>query len=141
MNKQTKIITIVLIALTSALIITSTINLRLHIDLQQQSEAFQHEIQEKRKLRAREIERRQFQYEEFGQDHLTCSDRDQSTGSGIPILTWRFGGGSSKTTLRKHYASHRTNLSKHREFRLLNNVSKSLSYRSPLSTKEVMPMR
>lgn len=96
---------------------------------------------EKRKLRTREIERRQFQYQEFGQGHLTCNDRYETTGLGIPIMTWRFGGGSSKTNLRKHYAFHRTNRSKHREFRSLNNVSKSLSYISPLSTKEVMPMR
>lgn len=61
-------------------------------------------------LRAREIQRRQFQYEELRQNSLAHNDRDGITGSGIPLLTWRFGGGSSRPNLAKRYALHRTNL-------------------------------
>lgn len=61
-------------------------------------------------LRAREIQRRQFQYDELRQNSLTHNDRDGITSLGIPLLTWRFGEGSSRPDLVKCYAIHQKNL-------------------------------
>ena len=56
-------------------------------------------------LRTREIQRRQFGYNENRHD-----DIDGITGPGISLLTWRFGEGSSRPDLAKRYAIHRKNL-------------------------------
>jgi hypothetical protein len=58
--------------------------------------------------RAREVERRQF--ERLGQDSSVRMDRDGTAGPGIPLLTWRFGGGSSRSDLAKRYALHKDSL-------------------------------
>jgi hypothetical protein len=58
--------------------------------------------------RAREVERRQF--ERLGQDSSVRMDRDGTAGPGIPLLTWRFGGGSSRPDLAKRYALHKDSL-------------------------------
>ena len=64
-------------------------------------------------LRFKEIQRQQFQYDEFGQTSLIRNGRDRIPGPGIPILTWRFGKGSSRPDLEKKYALYNANLNEH----------------------------
>jgi len=65
---------------------------------------------ETREYQTREIDRRQFEYEQRGQDSSVRMDRDGAAGPGIPLLTWRFGGGSSRSDLAKRYALHKDSL-------------------------------
>ncbi len=60
--------------------------------------------------RAREVERRQFEYEQRGQDSSGRMDRDGTAVPGIPLLTWRFGGESARSDLAKRYALHKDSL-------------------------------
>jgi len=58
-------------------------------------------------LRAREIQRRQ-----FGYDENKHNDIEGITGPGISLLTWRFGEGSSRSDLTKRYAIRKSNQQK-----------------------------
>ena len=54
---------------------------------------------ELQQLQAIEIERQQFQYGEIIQKHLGANNGEQYIAQGIPLLTLRFGGRSSGSTL------------------------------------------
>jgi len=69
----------------------------------------------RREITVREIGRQQYEFAELRHDYVARNVGSEVTGTGIPVLSWRFGEGASEFSMGKSYARRMRDLRERRD--------------------------